>query len=207
MTIIAHSNGGLVAKALLKKLQDSNDPLLANVNMLVLVAVPQTGTPHALGAVLHGYGQALPTDTIHPFLSPEVAREFAYSAPMAYHLLPSANYFESTGATVQTPLFTFLAGTATGLFRQTYGENIDNPDELHNFLLGLEGRALPLSNDLVNPVVVRANLLSYATEVHQELDDWVPPESIEVHEIAGWGLETVAGITYDTDRKCVERVL
>jgi pimeloyl-ACP methyl ester carboxylesterase len=54
VTIVAHSNGGLVAKALMAKLQAENDPLSAKIKNLVLVGVPQVGTPEAVVGVLHG---------------------------------------------------------------------------------------------------------------------------------------------------------
>lgn len=207
VTIIAHSNGGLVAKALLKRLQDTHDPILDKIDTVIMVAVPQTGTPHAIGALLHGYEQGIPFDPIHPLLSPQVAREFAYNDPMAHHLLPSAAYFNGEGSTVRTPLATFNSGTTTQIFINAYGHAIENGTELHDFLLGREGRPLPTTSDLANPTVLRPGLLSYGEGVHQALDAWIPPASTTIHEIAGWGLDTVAGITYDTDRKCVERTL
>ncbi|OGI94019.1 hypothetical protein A3A03_00670 [Candidatus Nomurabacteria bacterium RIFCSPLOWO2_01_FULL_40_18] len=49
VTIIAHSNGGLLAKALLKKLQDDKtagrNNLIDSVDVLILVGVPEIGTP------------------------------------------------------------------------------------------------------------------------------------------------------------------
>jgi pimeloyl-ACP methyl ester carboxylesterase len=207
VTIVAHSNGGLVAKALLKRLQDTHDPLLDKVDAVIMVAVPQAGTPNALGAVLHGYKLSLPLDWFSIFLSSEVAREFAHNDPMAHHLLPSASYFNGDGASVRTPVFTFKNGAATQIFTDRYGEVIDNATELHDFLLGAEGRTLPIASDLVNPTVLLPGLLSYGESVHQGFDGWIPPASTTVHEIAGWGEDTVAGITYDNDRKCIARTL
>ena len=205
VTIIAHSNGGLVAKALLKRLQDTNDPLLEKIDVVIFVAVPQTGTPNALGAVLHGYDQGIPKDWAPLFLSPQVAREFSYNDPMAHHLLPAASYFNGEGATVQTPLATFNDGAATQMFINRYGATIDNSTELKDFLLGREGRPLAIAGNLNEPAVLRAGLLSYGETVHQSLDAWTPPSHITVHEIAGWGEDTMAGIIYDNDRKCVAR--
>jgi len=207
VTIIAHSNGGLVAKALLKRLQDTNDPLLEKIDVVILVAVPQTGTPVAIGALLHGYRQGIPFDLVHPLLSPQVAREFSYNDPMAYHLLPSAVYFNGEGATTQTPLVTFNNGAATQVFINHYGNTVENAVELHDFLLGAEGRPLATVEKLNEPTVLRAGLLSYGETVHQSLDIWTPPAHIIVHEIAGWGEDTMVGIIYDNDRKCVARTL
>ena len=205
VTIIAHSNGGLVAKALLKRLQDTNDPLLERIDVVIFVAVPQTGTANALGAVLHGYDQGIPKNWAPLFLSPQVAREFSYNDPMAHHLLPSAAYFNGEGAAIQTPLATFNDGAATQMFINRYGAMIDNSTELKDFLLGREGRPLAIAGNLNEPAVLRAGLLSYGETVHQSLDAWTPPSHITVHEIAGWGEDTMAGIIYDNDRKCVAR--
>jgi len=207
VTIVAHSNGGLVAKALIKHLQDTNDQLLDKIDVVILVAVPQTGTPQALGALLHGHDQGLPRDWAPLFLSPHVARAFAYNDPMAHHLLPSAAYFGGDGATVRTPLATFNDGAATQIFIDRYGRTIDDNFELKEFLLGNEGRPLASADDLNEPTVVRSGLLAYGESVHAALDGWVPPSHITVHEIAGWGEDTMAGIIYDNDRKCIARML
>jgi len=59
VTIVAHSNGGLLAKALLQKLQDDKNAgknnLIDKVDVLILVAVPEIGTAKAVPAILHGY--------------------------------------------------------------------------------------------------------------------------------------------------------
>ncbi|MES3032145.1 MAG: hypothetical protein V4699_02810, partial [Patescibacteria group bacterium] len=63
VTIIAHSNGGLLAKALLKKLQDDKvagrNNFLDSVDVLILVASPQIGTASAVPAIMHGYDQSM----------------------------------------------------------------------------------------------------------------------------------------------------
>ena len=207
VTIVAHSNGGLVAKALIQRLQDAHDPLLDKIDSLIMVAVPQAGTPQAIGALLHGYGQAIPFELFHTFLSPAVAREFAHNAPMAHHLLPSNAYFAVNGSGVETPAITFRDGVATNIFTNRYGGTIDSAAELRDFLLGAEGRAPPAVDDLVNPSILSPNLVAYGEGAHASLDTWMPPPSMVVHEIAGWGEDTAAGITYDTDRKCIARLL
>src|SRR6266481_3404884 len=53
VTIIAHSAGGLVTKALLQKLGDAETARL--VDTVVFVGVPQSGTPQGLAGLLHGY--------------------------------------------------------------------------------------------------------------------------------------------------------
>src|SRR3990167_292684 len=100
VTIIAHSNGGLVAKRLTEVLGPEASTL---IDTMIFVAVPQAGTPMAVAAGLHGYNQGLPTDAVSFILSEETARTFASTSPMFYHLLPSANYFTY----VDDPVVTF----------------------------------------------------------------------------------------------------
>jgi len=57
VTIIGHSNGGLVAKALVDKLRETEEEDL--VDKIIFVGVPQTGTPKAIAVLLHGYQEAL----------------------------------------------------------------------------------------------------------------------------------------------------
>ncbi len=201
--IVTHSNGGLVAKALLKRLADTNDPLLEKIESLVLVAVPQTGTPMAIGAALHGFDQALPGAWAPFILNEATARAFASTSPMAYHLLPSAAYFSGPGGTMETPPITFTPGSLTQHFVDTYGESIDSSSELHDFLLGAEGREQPAFGTTWHPLVLSPSLLSYAESTHAELDVWRPPASMKVYEIAGWGNETLASIRYYTGITCV----
>ena len=203
VTIVAHSNGGLVAKALIKKLQDTHDPLISTIDTLVLVDVPQVGTPAAIGAALHGFGQGLPQDWFSFLLTPTIAREFASTSPMAYHLLPSASYFSGNGITATTPPVTFEDGALTQRFITKYGHAIGNSTELSDFLLGKDGRPRPARDDLQDPLVLSPSLLSYATSMHATLDnDTVIPAGITVHEIGGWGNETLSSIKYSTGIRC-----
>lgn len=161
VTIIAHSNGGLVAKLLMTKL--STLGLTHLVDKLVLIAVPQVGTPQAIGALLHGFGQGIPKDNLPIFASPKKMQQFGFNMPGAYGLLPSSLYFE----TVFDPVAIFATSSVT-----QFGD-------LQSFLRGL------------NP-----HLLSYAQNIHEEIDEWLPPAHIETIQIAGWGRDTVKGIRY-----------
>lgn len=201
VTIIAHSNGGLVAKALINKLGNDAGVLIDKV---VFVAVPQLGTPQAIGALLHGYDQGIPKDWLPTFLDPATARAFASTSPMAYHLLPSSAYFNSEGITTRTPPVTFEDGAMTQQFINKYGHAIGNYAELHDFLTGAEGRTAPEFSDIVNPSILKPNLLLYSESLHQLLDDnWTPPTSIKIYQIAGFGNETLATIHYWTGSKCI----
>jgi pimeloyl-ACP methyl ester carboxylesterase len=198
VTIVAHSYGGLVAKALMMKLETEDPELLSKIDNLVLVGVPQTGTPHAIAAGLHGYHLGIPKE--FPILiSPQKGREFASSSPMFYNLLPSENYFTNSGAGSHVPTSTvsFIAGSGTQMYVNAYGTTITGTSELYNYLVGDEGRSQAPYHDLEEPVKLSPSLIADAEMVHFELDTWTPPTSTHVYQIAGWGLETVGYIKYE----------
>ncbi len=190
VTIVAHSNGGLVAKALLKKLADTNNPLLAQVDKLVLVAVPQLGTPEAIGALLHGYDQG-----ILFALSENVARGLGDNAPGAYNLLPSANYFTY----VDTPPVT-IDGVTLPQWNSRYGSIIHSQDRFHYFLTDTFDRVLPTSTNTDTPSSIHDAMLASAEAVHTALDNWTAPHTMQVFEIAGWGVPTtVSAFNYHSN--------
>ncbi|MFA6184477.1 MAG: hypothetical protein WC682_05285, partial [Parcubacteria group bacterium] len=84
-------------------------------------------------------------------------------------------------------------------FEKLYGDNIDNKEELDKFLTGDEGkRSDPDFDDTDSPNVLSTDLLSKANNLHDNLlDKWSAPIGTEVIQIAGWGLDTIAGIKYD----------
>lgn len=202
VTIIAHSNGGLVAKALLRKLGDSEASSL--VDKLILVAVPQSGSPQAIGGLLYGYGSALPFDKCANlffssffcgmYVSRTEVRNMALFSPMTYHLLPSQTYFNS----VQDPNHSVFSFTGTHSFeaeKLAYGTTIDSWSELSDFLSTKEGGRVSTTN--INlPAVADAGMLEYAQRTHESLDSWTPPADIMVYQVAGWGDRTVSGISW-----------
>ena len=191
VTIVAHSNGGLLAKALLKELADTNDPLLAKIDKLILVAVPQLGTPSAITALLHGYDQGIPF-SFSPILSDKTARQLGQNLPSGYNLLPSASYF----TTVDTPVVSFDA-TTTPDWISKYGASIESPNGLHTFLTDSYDRVASSSSDTDNPNSLRENLLASAEAEHVVLDAWSSSSTMQVVEIAGWGIPTtISGVKY-----------
>ncbi len=88
VTLIAHSNGGLVTKYLVKTLADMGKETL--VDSVISVAVPYLGTPQAILGLLHGDNQAIFGGLI---LKASVAKELGTNMSSAYTLLPSATYF------------------------------------------------------------------------------------------------------------------
>ncbi|MBU6323670.1 MAG: hypothetical protein KGI41_02170 [Patescibacteria group bacterium] len=193
VTIIAHSNGGLVAKKLLQSLGDAEASKL--VDKLILVAVPQTGAPEDIGSLLVGYNAGIYHYDI-PIVSNAAARAFAQDSPMAYHLLPSEDYLESTAPDNALPVVKF----ESALYQKeadAYGSTIANRSALDDFLLAAAGdREKPDEADLNSLEILNPTLIHYANTAHAALDTWTPPASIEVDQIAGWGNDTVAGIDF-----------
>ena len=198
VTIVAHSNGGLVAKAFLSSLQSTNDPLLKKIDNLILVASPQVGTPDSVVSMLHG------SEIGGGFVvSQEMVRKLLNTAPFGYHLLPNKNYFTGTGVEVKTPVIVINDGLITNSWIEQFGGNIDSTEELYTFLSRDSGRVKPAEDDLLLPETVDNYLLNYANTVADIVNNWVPSDDIKVYQIAGTGVETPTGITYFTDKECI----
>ena len=195
VTIVAHSNGGLVAKALIQKLGDTEAAEL--IDKIIFVAVPQVGAPQAIGALLHGYEQGLPRDWLSIFLTPETARSLARNMSGAYNLLPSASYFTQT----DDPAVTFDNSDILAEFRARYGNSIHSGERLHNFITDTRRLASSSPSDLLYPSVGNNTLLSRAETLHTGLDAWVPPQGVSLYEIAGWGEDTLSAIEYKEGRE------
>src|SRR3989344_525674 len=160
------------------------------VDKIIFVGVPQTGTPKAIAVLLHGYGEALLQGLI---TKASTARRLAENMSAAYNLLPSEKYF----ADLTTPPVEFSNDAATGGgFHAAYGGSIGSYARLREFLLGLEGRSKPASDDTDAPNVLNYDLLTSGEALHAELDSWEQPDGVELYEIAGVGLETPASIKY-----------
>lgn len=191
VTIITHSNGGLVAKALTDKLGAEASEL---IDKIIFVAVPQAGTPKAIGALLHGFDQALPIKAASSVgISESTARALGQNMPSAYNLLPSANYFTY----VDDPVVTFSSDPLLATWRAKYGAEIHSDERLKNFLVDSARLTLPVSDEIKMPTVLNAELLNKAELLHNSsLDNWTPPQGISVTEIAGWGEDTLMTIGY-----------
>lgn len=90
--IVSHSNGGLVAKAVLKQLKEMGKEYL--VDSVVFIAVPHLGTPKTIASMLYGYDQQIAKGLI---LNKKTARQFGYNTPGAYALLPNTYTFPRGG--------------------------------------------------------------------------------------------------------------
>lgn len=195
VTIVTHSNGGLLAKYLLASIKDVNNPyhdLLEKIDVVIMVAAPQVGTPKAISGLLHGDEQSLALGIL---LDKETARDFAEFMPGAYNLLPSDDYFE----TVSDPVFSFTdeAGNIPEL-KDLAGKTINSYEGMLDFLRGHDGA---WNKDDVTekdaPNVLNDTLLTRSQNIHQIIDSWEPKENLKVIQLAGWGLKTIKGIKYD----------
>ncbi len=194
VSIVAHSNGGLVAKALLDRLGAAATEL---VDKVIVVGAPQSGAPVDIGALLYGYNQDISSYGVS-ILHSSVARTLAGNSPMAYHLLPSEDYLESTMGDAAHPVIRF-SGAGYAKEAAAYGATIANRVALDDFLLAKEGgREKPEPDDIHSAEILNPVLIDYANGVHATLDAWAPPEGIEIVQIAGWGVDTVAGIDFYT---------
>lgn len=193
VTIIAHSNGGLVTKALVQKLKDTNNPLYDKIDKIIFVAVPQVGTPSAFINLLHGADLG-PGGLI---MSNERSRQLAENMSSVYGLLPSASYFTMS----QVPfapdkLITFENKQFFNSQISKYGLNISDETELKDYILGGDDRVKPTFDDTTHPNIGNSVLYNQAQNVHQILDNWQPSLNTKVIQVAGWGEETLSRIDY-----------
>ncbi|MBI5645127.1 hypothetical protein HY970_03445 [Candidatus Kaiserbacteria bacterium] len=183
VTIIAHSNGGLVAKRLTEVLGPEASEL---IDKMIFVAVPQAGTPDAIAAALHG--EAIGRGFI---ASQSTVRTFATTSPMVYQLMPSGRYF----AQVDDAVIEFDPSLPE--WRERYGDTIHSRESLHAYLVDSFNRVDAQTGDTSRPVQLSEQLLSNAETLHADLDNWAPPPGVQLIQIAGWGVDsTVKGITY-----------
>ncbi|MFM7088607.1 MAG: lipase/acyltransferase domain-containing protein, partial [Candidatus Paceibacterota bacterium] len=190
VTIVAHSNGGLVAKQLIYQLQKEGNPLAEKIDRLILVAVPQLGTPEAVVTMLHGVKVSKGL-----VMSAEMSRFLAENFPVIYNLLPSDAYF-LTVDTTQSPLVTFENVEAYASQVSQYGTEITTPVELLGYLLGTDARNKPAREDTEHTNIASASLYDQAKKAHDIIDNWQPPAGLKIIQVAGWGEETKSNLEY-----------
>ncbi len=198
VTIIGHSNGGLLAKAIVKQLEQEGKANL--VDRVILLASPQLGTPKAIGTILHGYDQ----EKLGGWAIDDVeAREVIQNMPGAYGLVTSQEYFDA----VADKVIRFENSTATQVFRTVYGESIDSADELKRFMIGSSDNR-PQAQGIDEVLRANENLLTAQLNLHgTSLDNWTAPAGVKVIEVVGTGLDTVSGFEYRTFKERVCNVL
>jgi len=198
VTIIGHSNGGLLGKALIEKLVSENKEHL--VDNLIMIGTPQLGTPKAITSLLHGQDQGIRVlNDLVPIVTEEAAREVSSNMPGAYGLLPGQAYYDAT----TDILVQFNLGTSTQQFIDTYGVTIDSESELDAFLLD-SSNGRDEVDTLDEALVANNQVLSKSRTTRQALDNWQPPADIGVYSIIGTGRNTVSGVVYEPmqEKRC-----
>lgn len=194
VTIVAHSNGGLVAKYLVKVLTDLDKADL--VDSIISVAVPYIGTPQAIGGLLHGADQSIAGGLI---LNQSTARGLGINMPSAYSLLPSKEYFSK----VFGPTIAFASTTIKGVNDGSYPQNISSYQDQESFLVDTKNaRISPIQTDTSLPIKGNKSLLLASDIIHSILDPFSWPATISKWSILGWGKDTTKGILYSEKEKC-----
>ena len=194
VTLIAHSNGGLVAKYLVKTLSDLGKDYL--IDKVISVAVPYVGTPQAIAGLLHGDNQSIAGGFM---LGKSVARLLGQNMPSAYSLLPSEPYFTK----IFGPTIAFASTTIKGLNSNVYPKEITNYKDQTAFVLDSQNsRQNPKNSDLKKPIKGNVGLLDLAKSIHSVIDTYAWPVSISKWAIAGWNLATTKSINYYDKNKC-----
>lgn len=194
VTIIAHSNGGLLAKALIQQLEMDGKSYL--IDRLILLASPQLGTPKTIASLLHGYDEGILTPNLKvPLINESTMRTVSVNLPGAYGLLPSKLLIDNLSEAVVK----FGNQDANALYIDAYGNSIDNQEELYAFLTGQEGRPEAEEQKLEQPIKASSQLVAKSSEYHNgSLDNWLAPENIDIVEIVGTGLPTFKALYYQS---------
>ncbi len=193
VTLIAHSNGGLVAKYLTKTLADMGKDGL--IDSVISVAVPYLGTPEAVGGILHGDDEALAGGWL---LKQSVARQLGQNMSSAYSLLPSAMYFAGAAA---GPVITFSSTTPRTVNNGSYPTTISSFSGESSFMTDAKNiRSAPAASDTESPIEGNKALMAGAGSLHDMLDLFSWPAHIARWAIVGWNALTTKGISYHASK-------
>lgn len=189
VTIVMHSMGGLLGKAIIKKLQDEGKDNL--IDSFIMVGTPQLGTPQAVASILHGDDEGIAAGFIVNSIG---IRRIAQNMPSAYNLLPSSRYFTE----VSDPVITFNGDAPfTQTWRDFWGTTINTYTSFLSFMTGTGViRAKPVETELKDPEVLRPELITNASDFHNQYDNYQFPEHIRVVQVAGWGSPTTKSVEY-----------
>jgi len=194
VTIIAHSNGGLVAKELIRTLASMGEADL--IDLVISVAVPYLGTPEAIVALLHGDDQALGYGFI---ATPSTMRNLGVNMASAYSLLPSKEYFSH----VFGPTIAFASTTVKDFNDGSYPQAINSVDAQSAFIANLgNGRTAAASADTTLAINGNQALLAAADVIHGILDPFSWPATIGRWAVIGWNVATTKSVTYSERDNC-----
>ena len=195
VTIIAHSQGGLITKALTTKLGADASKY---IDKIIFVATPQLGTPQAFAQIMNGTGA-----DITNVISAQESRFLAQNMQSAYNLLPSAKYFTY----VDDPV-AIISTTTLSSWVSAYGEKIHWDQGMYNFMADIAStRTKPSVSDLTTPEISNPVFLNRAKAVHDSMDNWIPPTGVKFVTVAGWGNETLWRLEYNGIPSCASSEL
>lgn len=187
VTVIGHSNGGLLAKDLALELERLEKTDL--IDKIIFIGTPHLGTPKALATILHGYDQQKMGGLL---IDDATAREAMNNMPGAYGLLPSARYLAES----DIPVVNFGAGEIIDPLRLLFGNSVNTEAEYKDFLMGTDGRTNGL-DDISSPYTANPALFTEAMDLHRnQLDQWEVPLGIEAFNLVGVGLPSIAALEY-----------
>ncbi len=197
ITIIGHSNGGLVGKYLIRELANLGKTDI--IDQFVMVATPQIGTPKAIAGLLHGDKQEIPP-FVGILMNKELAKELGYNMQSAYNLLPTESYFNN----ISDPVIKFNDSINKVLDYSAFGfpQLINIFGDMFNFITS-NNRGSILGESTNIPSILRSDLASNANTNINSLANWQIPSSIKVFEIAGWGEQTIKGIDYKSKQETI----
>ncbi len=189
VTIVAHSMGGLMGKAIIKALEDEGKADL--LDAFIMVGTPQLGTPQSIGSLLHGEGEGIGGGFI---VKRSEGRMIAQNMKSAFNLLPSSLYFDE----IIDPVIVFDENSEfVAEWRNFWGNELNMYSKFKSFVTATDfPRAEPAEDDLLTPEVLRTDLMDYSNDFHNTFDSYSIPGNIRVVQVAGWGIPTIKGIKY-----------
>lgn len=194
VTIVAHSNGGLIARDLVKLLSEQGKSHL--IDKVISVASPFLGTTEAIAALLHGDDQSILGGFI---LSKAVARGLGENMPSVYSLLPSAGFFKK----IFTPTVAFASTSLKSLNDGSYPQRISTAYDQDDFIRDTAGaRPVPRFDDVASPLVGNADLMSRAESIHDMLDRMAWPNEIANIALVGTNRLTPSTVNYSSRSFC-----
>lgn len=195
VTLLAHSNGGLVSKYLVKILSDIGKADL--VDKVISVAVPYLGTPQAILGLLHGSDQSI----AYGLMTREsVARRLGANMASAYSLLPSVGYF----AQKLGPVIAFASTTVPIVNNGKYPQTVSSLADQRSFVLGIgDKRVSPTSPDTSIPIKGNSTLMNIADNIHMIIDPFNWPVNLYNWAIVGWNQDTASGVKYMSKNNCL----
>ncbi len=199
VSIVAHSNGGLIAQYLVKVLSDMGKADI--VDAVVSVATPFLGTPQAALSLLHGSDQSIAGGLI---LKESVARGLGANMPSAYSLLPSREYFKH----IFTPTIAFASTTIPGMNSGIYPKSISTYDGQTAFILDSQkGRQTARASDTSLAIDGNPLLMGLGDALHAAIDAFVWPIGISRWSIVGWDKPTASGMLYSSAYRCFKGLI